>query len=221
MSEYEETPLSEEESGQILTVEQYKALRGITGTDRDVQITAAIPSAEDAVIRYSQRAFNQAPEVATRSFVYEGQSILEIDDAQNVTEVKFDGRQIPPESYILGPQGIGEVLYYIELLDYPFYGYDPYIDPFLRNTHLEHRRRRKRIVEVTATYGWPQAPASVVQAVAFLLDEYAPANEPRGGLQAEAIVDYSRVFDKHYANEPAVLPPHVRELLDQFRRVLL
>lgn len=207
----------------ILNLEQYKALRGITESNRDTQITAAIPGAEDAVVRYAQRAFNQTPETATRNFVYENQSILEIDDCQSVTSVKFDGVPVDPEALILGPQGIDAVFYYIELLDYPWATYDPEIDPFLRNTNFESRRRRKRVVEVTAAYGWPFIPASVTQAAAFLVDDFASETSAAGGggIAAEAIVDYSKVFDKQSTTEPAVLPPRVQELLDPFRRVLL
>lgn len=205
----------------ILTSEEYKALRGIKDSKRDTQIAAALPSAEDAVVNYAQRAFNKTPEAATRNFVYEGQSILEIDDCQTVTAIKFDGVELSPESYILGPQGIGSVFYYVELLDYPWAAYDPYIDPFLVNVHPGRRRRRKRIVEVTATFGWAEIPASVKQAVAFLMDEFTPEPEETGRLAAESIVDYSKVFDRQSGNDPAQLPPRVMELLDPFRRVLL
>lgn len=207
----------------ILTLDQYKALRGIENSKRDAQFEMAIPGAEDAAVRYTQRAFTQVPTVGTRSFVYESQSILEIDDCQSVTEVKFDGVPIAAENYIAGPQGIGEVFYYVELLNYPWAIYDPYIDPFIRNVHPEHRTRRKRIVEITATYGWPTVPFSVRQAVAFLVDEFASetAAAGAGGVAAEAIVDYSKVFEKATREESAVLPPRVAELLDPFRRVLL
>lgn len=208
----------------ILTLEQYKLLRGIDSNKRDAQLEMALPGAEDAVVRYAQRAFTQVPTVDTRSFVYEGQSILEIDDCQAVTEVKFDGVPISSDNYITGPQGIGEVFYYVELLNYPWSSYDPYIDPFIRNVHNDQgRRRRRRIVEITATYGWPSIPPSVRQAVAFLTDDFAVETTAAGagGLQAESIADYSKVFDKETKDEPAVLPPRVQELLDPFRRVLL
>lgn len=221
MTEFIQNPPPPQPPREILSMADYKSLRNITGADQDPALTVALPIAEDAVVRYTQRAFNVEPVTETRSFVYEGQPIIEIDDATSVSAVSFDGRAIASDTFILGPQSSSEVFYWVELLEDSNASFDPMIDPFIRNVH-PGRRRRRRVIEVTASYGWPTVPLSIRGAVADIADELYEEVVQAQGVTAEAIADYSRVFANEDPRQaPAALPPRVRQLLDPFRRVVL
>lgn len=208
----------------ILTVEEYKTARKIRGSDRDDQIRLGIEGAQDAVLRYTDRDFTTTPASATRRYTYDGSGIVEIDDCAVVTSVKLGSRTLTADrDYITGPVN-GDVIYWLD------FGWGGGVQPgspamgFTSNQDVLGIRQRFNFVEVTASFGWPAAsiPPSVRQAAIWLVDEFVSDEQGTEGLQAQSISDFSQVYTgEDPRNEPAILPPRVRQLLDPFRRVVL
>lgn len=208
----------------ILTVAEYKTARKITDAGRDAQLRLAVEGAQDTVLRYTDRDFTTTPANAVRRYTYDGSGIVELDDCAVVTLVKLGDRTLTADSdYITGPVN-GDVIYWLDFgwgagvqLGSPAMG-------FTSNQDVLGVRQRFNFVEVTASFGWPAAsiPPSVRQATIWLVDEFTADDADTEGLQAHSIADYSQVFSgEETRNEPAILPPRVRQLLDPFRRVVL
>lgn len=225
------------EAGEILTLEEYKKRRQITETSmlRDEALTAAKASAEDAVLKYTDRDFTTAQALETREFPWEIHStVLDTDDfvgkpSEIVFEIPGVGAAgfFQTNAYWVGPRE-GPTYYYIDFtparnLAAPSIGamgFERNLDTyFSRGDNID-----AVTVKVTAEFGWPGgAPASVLQAVTWLVDEFAAKATPTGEeLQSEAIADLAYAYQRDQTKErPAVLPPRVQQLLDPYRRIAL
>lgn len=210
----------------ILDLAEYKTRREISeaNTERDEAITAALLSAEDAVLKYTGRDFTTEAAPGTREYPYEGEVILETDDFTALTSVAVNGVTQSEDSYFVGPRE-GETFYWIDFspsAQRPSYSEGQM--GFTRNLDTAFstdRSRRFVTVAVTATFGWPgSAPAGVQQAIVFLVDEFRKSQGSVGDIQAESIADLSYVYQRD-AEGNAVLPPRVQLLLDPYRRVAL
>lgn len=213
----------------ILSVSDYKTLRGITDAARDASLALGAAAATDAILQYTDRDFTTLEETATRKFPYDFSGILETDDFVSVSDVVLDGRSLVVDvDYFPGPSmGPGQTFYWLDLSlvrgASPAMGFTRNEDVLAREGFLTRRRRPVTQVSVTAAYGWPSSgpPASVKLAAAWLIDEAAPAFEAAAtGHQAEAIADLSFVnASPEERSGPPVLPPRVISLLEPFRRL--
>jgi hypothetical protein len=207
--------------GSLVTLGSYKVLRGITSADRDAQITAAIPAAEQAVIDYIDRDLISPPTVATRVYNYElGQTILNIEDCITITQVSINGRALQEQlEYIEGFTLAEPVISWLEVIPNL-----ALFNPIFDFTHVVHRPFRYPFqqISVTATFGWPadQIPASAKQAAVWLVDEMIVPGAETTGIAAESIADLSEVYiGEQNAQGPPVLPPRVAQILTPLRRI--
>ena len=204
----------------VLTKAAYKTLRGITDTDRDDQIEAALPAAEDAIAAYNGRDFAAPVVTETRKFRVEG-PIVNIDDVSEITEVKIDDHVlVADEDYVASPQDPRQPYYYLDLAYYTYRPASPEMG-FTRNEDV-FGSRPFRFISVTGKWGWDTAPKALQLAVALFVDEVATAASHRRGVSAEAVADTSVVYEApESANAPPVLPPVVEQLLNRYRRIEL
>lgn len=212
----------------ILTLEEYKKRREIdtASAARDDALEAALIGAEDIALKYTGRDFSAAQAAETREYSYDDSVILETDDFVTALSVTIDGRSLAPGAYLLGPRE-GETYYWIDFSPSARgLSYSEGQMGFTRNldTHFAaygSAGRRYSTVTVNATFGWPGgAPASVQQAIVFLVDEFAKSQGSVGDIQAESIADLSYVYQRD-AEGNAILPPRVALLLDPYRRIAL
>jgi hypothetical protein len=141
---------------QILDLAEYKTLRGIDTTDRDPQISAALPIVEDAISRYAERDFTADPVTETRRYRYEG-PIVNIDDAIDVEEVEIDGVLLSPDdNYTVEPYDRSQAYYFLDLSAYSGRRASPLMG-FTRNEDVLGTRQN-RFVDVTAEWGWGHRP---------------------------------------------------------------
>lgn len=206
----------------IITLAEYKLRRELTeaSTERDEATEAALASAEDVVLRYTGRDFGQAGAIETRTYNYDGSGILETDDFVDVTAVNVEGQPLTGRNFVPGPRE-GETFYFIDFSGVPrqspLMGFTRNEDTLLARPH---RGRQYASVQVTAKFGWPGgAPASVKQAVVWLVDEFRKAQGTQGEIQAEAIANLSFVYQR--MNEQSQLPPRITALLEPYRRIAL
>lgn len=217
----------------ILTLKEYKKRRQINeaNEERDEAIEAALASAEDAVLEYTGRDFTTAQETETREYPWETHTnILETDDfveAPSNIELEVPGggsaSTFPTEAYWLGPRE-GATYYYIDFtpaanlstFSMGQMGFTRNLDTF----YGHNAGYNYATVKVTAKYGWPgEAPASVKQAVTWLVDEFRKNDATQGDVQAEAIANLSYVYQR--ISEESALPARITTLLNPYRRIAL
>jgi hypothetical protein len=205
---------------QILDLAEYKTLRGIDTTDRDPQISAALPIVEDAISRYAERDFTADPVTETRRYRYEG-PIVNIDDAIDVEEVEIDGVLLSPDdNYTVEPYDRSQAYYFLDLSAYSGRRASPLMG-FTRNEDVLGTRQN-RFVDVTAEWGWGTVPEALKLAVALMVDEFASPRTEHTGISAEAVADTSVVYEApEPGTNPPVLPPAVAQLVDPFRKIVL
>lgn len=201
----------------ILSVSDYKKLRGIADTSRDGALAIALPAAEDAIERHCDRDFRSSTATATREYGYQG-GYLPTDDFVSVSAVSIDGRALSSAYYRASPAGPWGVYFGLEIAGRgpsPLMGFESNLDTLAG--------RGFSTVSVTASWGWPEAlPESLKLAVAALTDELVPAagDGSDSGLAAQSIESYSVVYDTPQStNEDARMPPLVATLLQPFARV--
>src|SRR5512146_869429 len=191
----------------ILTLAEYKTRRQLSeaSKERDEAIEAALTSAEDAVLQYTGRDFTTAQKVETREFPWEVHTtILETDDfvgAPSAITLEAPGSgsasTFPINAYWLGPRE-GPTYYYIDFtpsknlstISIGQMGFTRNLDTFFGESNNFDYATAK----VTAKFGWPNAsPASVKQAVTWLVDEFRKHDGVQGDVQAEALANLSYV----------------------------
>lgn len=211
-------------TNKIITLSEYKMRREMNEANpqRDEAIEAALSSAEDAILRYTGRDFSTAGAIESRTYHYDGSGILETDDFIEVSAVIVAGNPLVSQNFIPGPRE-GETFYYIDFSGVPRQspqmGFTRNLDTIFER---EGGRPRRQVVEVhvTAKFGWPGgAPASVKQAVVWLVDEFRKKEGSQGEIQAEGIADLNFVYQR--MNEESILPARITALLDPYRRISL
>ncbi len=217
----------------ILTLEEYKTRRELTesSNERDEAIEAALAAAEDAVLQYTDRDFTTAQAAETREYPWEiHTTILETDDfVGKPTSISLEvpgggGVPVPTGAFWLGPRE-GPTHYFIDFtparnLAVPSIGAMGFTRNLDRYYGDSNGTADAVTAKVTATFGWPGgAPASVQQAVTWLVDEFRKSEGTQGDVQAEAIASLSYVYQR--ISEENTLPPRVITLLDPYRRVAL
>lgn len=222
----------------ILTLAEYKARKQISEAEpeRDIALTAFLESAEDAVLQYTGRDFNTAQAIETREYPWEiHTTILETDDfVGKPTAVTFEvpgvgaAAAYPLAAFWVGPRE-GQTCYYLDFTPSRAYISSVSIGVmgFERNLDTYYERSGSNVdavtAYVTAEFGWPgDSPASVKQAVFWLVDEFAAQDDTGEELQAEGIANLTYAYQRDQTKErTATLPPRVQQLLDPYRRIAL
>lgn len=204
----------------ILDTAGYKALRGITDTNRDVQIAAALPPAEDAIVRYIERDVLSDPVSEERKYRYEG-PIVNIDDAAEVEEVKIGAAVlVRDEQFIAEPYDRSQPYFWLDLGPYTLRRASPEMG-FMQNEDVLGSSTF-RFVTVKAEWGWATIPPALQLAVAMLVDEVAGPNVKERGISAKAVADTSVVYEAPESGlSPPVLPPAVEQIVNPFRKIVL
>lgn len=218
----------------ILSLDEYKLRRQLpeASSERDEAIEAALASAEDAILQYTGRDFTMAQTEELREFPWEMHAtILETDDfVGKPSKISFEvpgvgsGTTFPTSAYWLGPRE-GQTYYYIDFTparnlssaSIGAMGFTRNLDTYFgRGGGID-----TVTAKVTAKFGWPgAAPASIKQAVTWLVDEFYKKDGTQGELQAEAIANLSYVYQRA-REEQHELPARVMALLDPYRRIAL
>lgn len=225
-------PTSLPSSPDFLTLDEYKSFMGIQANDtrKDAQVTALIPSVMRAVSTYTGRNFVIAAGTPTpRQFTYEGEWIIDIDDAVTVTAVSTD-YGVPGQTYTLDtnqwtamPQDDSEVLYYLLLHGGPYFGVSPEMG-FERNLDQYQFTGKRPLITVTADWGWPSIPDDVKLAAALTLNALLTSNSAGRdeSLTAEAIEGYSRAWGaKAGVTTAMTIPNRARDLLAGYQRIFV
>lgn len=206
----------------ILTLAHYKAVRSLaTNPEKDNAITAAIPAAEQTILEYTNRDLTSDPAEDTRLYPYEpGARIVNIDDALSVSSVKLNERSLAPAVEFRAGTAPGEpVISWLELVPNV-----SLVSPIFEVTHVVTTQSFTGFmdVEVTGVFGWPEIPATAVQAAVWLVDEMIAPGADTTGHAAESIADLSFV---NRGEEPIYpsgrLPTRVAQILSGLRRVAI
>lgn len=184
---------------------------------------AAIRSASAAVRSYTDRDFslNASGIASLRTFEYDDSGYIDIDDAMSVTDVKI--------TFPYG--GLPQTLTTNQWSAYPYGG--PVYDNILIYSPLAYGMSREMgftwnldtydgpmggpppMVEVIAVWGWPAIPEDVQQATVWIASAFS---EDDRSITSENIEGYGRSL----ATIPmSSLPLRARELLDQYRRIVV
>jgi hypothetical protein len=215
----------------LITLNEYRAYKGWEAgyIDKDPQVTALIPGASAAIINYTGRDFGSVLVTETRSYEYDGSGYLDIDDATAVTAVAVEIPHFPDSELTVDQwrampprRDDSPVFTYLSLPGWG-YGVSPEMG-FLRNLDVYAREGRlglnPSMVKVTGQWGWPTVPEDVKLAMFWTLDEWFGRTEGEG-LAAEAIVDYSRSYQRgtQLMPEASAVPGRAKDILSHYARI--
>jgi hypothetical protein len=184
---------------------------------------AAIRSASAAVRAYTDRDFtlNASGVATTRTFEYDDSGYIDIDDATSITGVQI--------TFPYG--GLPQTLITSQYQALPYEG--PVYDNLIIYSPLSYGMSREMgftwnldtydgpyggpppMVEVTGVWGWPAIPEDVQQAVVWIASAFS---DPDRSVTAESIEGYSRSLSTVPLSS---IPLRARELLDQYRRIIV
>jgi hypothetical protein len=164
-----------------------------------------------------------------RSYQYDGDEMLDIDDCVAVSAVSTDVG-VPGQSYALTndqwevmPQDDSDVYYYILILG--GYGYASPEMGFTRNLDTIGLRPRKPLISVTADWGWETIPDDVRYATVLTAGELMSSHKDGGGegLNSEAIEGWSRSWGSKSGTMQAAMavPNRARDLLSHYQRIFV
>ncbi len=214
----------------ILTLNEYKALSGITNTKKDAMYTEMLPAVSQAITSYTGRDFNQSPVTEVRSYQYDGSEYLDIDDASAITGVSITvpygtDYVLTSDEWLAQPplRDDNPVYNYIILSGWVF-GASPEMG-FRQNVDVLARegrwRSRPSIVNVTGTWGWTVVPEDVKMAAKWTLDDWV-ARRPETAAPAEAIESYSRQWGSFRGEALSLgIPYRARDLLAAYTKVVV
>lgn len=195
----------------LVTLPEVKTALGLQNTAKDAQITQAIPVATQAIRNYVDRDFETPVSgSATRTFYYDGSGVLEIDDAQTITEVTLDGVPLTADEYSAEPAG-GVPFSWLFLPERnlsinPEMGFTRNLDVLWWKT-----LGKPQVVAVTGTWGWPEIPADVKQAAIWTVVSIIENPRP---ITTESIGGVSR----SYMSYASAIPQRAKEFLQPYFR---
>lgn len=184
---------------------------------------AAIRSASAAVRAYTDRDFtlNDTAIASVRTFEYDDSGYIDINDAQSVTGVRV----------IFPYGGFPQSLTTDQFAALPYDG--PVKDNIIIYSPLFHGMSREMgftwnydtyegpgsgappVIEVTAVWGWAAIPEDVQEATVWTA---AAFSEDARQVTSESIEGFSRSLS---IVAPSALPLRARDLLDQYRKVVV
>jgi hypothetical protein len=211
----------------LIGVDDYLTATGQNADDLDLgQVSWAISAASQTVRDYTDRDFvlvadaDQAP----RTFTYEGGSELETDDCTAVSQVQiapttFDsGRVMDPTEYfpMKNKNGTIDTIELFTLFGRNRGSYSPEMG-FTRNLDTLPIIAFPIQLVVTATWGWPEIPLNVKQAMVWGTADFL---SDAGPYNSESIANYSRMVSSSRAAVQIVnpFPERVLALLTPYVR---
>lgn len=203
---------------ELVSLDEVKAALGVNDNTQDYPLSLFIKRASTAVRNWTERDFGTANETETRSYEYDGSGYLDIDDASAVTELSItyagftrpltadDWRAQPYEgpvyTYIVMPGQYGSASSAMGFR----YNLDVYA--------LEGRVLTLPLtVDVTATFGWPEVPEDVKQAVIWTVASFKSNPAPTVSQSIEG-------FSQSVGSAPLeAIPVRAKELLAAYQKV--
>lgn len=181
----------------------------------------AISAASTAVRAYADRDFtlNTSALATTRTFEYDESGYIDIDDAQAVTGVVVSfayGGSITLSTYQWQAYPYNAPIKDSILVYYPEFFPGSREMGFTYNLdRYEGTIGPPPTLDVTAVWGWPAIPEDVQQATVWTAAAFA---EDARQITSESIEGFSRSMN---VLAPTALPLRARDLLDQYRRVVV
>jgi hypothetical protein len=184
--------------------------------------TFAIKAASAAVRSYTDRDFTlNASGIATvRTFEYDDSGYIDIDDAQTVTGVTVNfpyggfPQTLTTNQWQAQPYG-GPIFDSIVLYSPSFYSMNREMGFTYNLDRYEGVVGPPPTLDVTAIWGWTEIPADVQQATIWTA---AAFTEDARQITSESIDSFSRSMN---TLAPTALPMRARDLLDQYRRMVV
>lgn len=184
---------------------------------------ASITAASAAVRAYTDRKFelNTSAVATPRTFEYDDSDYIDIDDAQSITGVTVT---FPYGGFPITLAGAQYSAYpYNSPIKWALVVYAPTFHPMSREMGFTYNLDTydgpaggpPPILEVTGVWGWDAIPADVQQATVWAAAAFA---EDARQITSESIDSFSRSMN---TLAPTALPLRSRDLLDQYRRVVV
>lgn len=203
---------------------------GINDTDDDDKLTRAIAAASTAVLNYTERKFGSPAVTETRNYLYDGSGALEIDDGTAVTSVVV---RYPNAN----PITLTAQQWFAEPVEKPLGVFTWLVIPTISDSYGGISREmgftynldtydgglptQPTTVDVTGTFGWPQVPEDVQQAVELTAAQFT---EDRTSDQAsEGIEGYNRSWfpPNQGGVRQEAIPQQAKDLLAPYLRVVV
>jgi hypothetical protein len=184
----------------------------------------AIKSASAAVRAYTDRDFtlNTSAVASPRNFEYDDSGFIDIDDAQSVTAVQivfpYGGAPVAltTTQWARYPQSSRHPVFDSLLIYSPmFYGMSREMGFTYNLDRFEGPMGPPPTVAVTGVWGWPEIPEDVQQATVWTAAAFA---EDARQVTSESIDSFSRSMN---VVQPSAIPLRARELLDEYRRIVV
>jgi hypothetical protein len=221
----------------LITLDEYRVRAGYDPTDTrdDEQIKVLIKAASAAVVSFTERDFGVDSVTEERTYPYDGDGFLDIDDASLVTDVKLvvphaDDYLLSTDDWTAAParRDDSPVYYYIVLPRYagglgfsPAMGFTRNLDVLAAEGRLGYPTSVS--MKVTATWGWPDVPDDVKLAVVWTIQDWmSRSDQGSEALTAEAIADFSRSWGGRSGGTqmPALaIPNRARDILSAYQRI--
>lgn len=216
----------------LLTLAELRTFLGIDPTDTrdDAMYEAMIPAVSQVIRNYTGRDFGAETVTEERTFDYDGSGFLDIDDADEITQVAF----VVPNStdYVLDadawrPMPVrrddAPVYTYISIYtSYPWALGSPQMG-FTRNLDVIAAEGRlggwTSLAKVTGTWGWPDVPVDVKMAAYWTIKDWKNSASAEG-LTAEAIEGFSRSWGGRAGGSgPSLaIPNKARDILANYQK---
>lgn len=216
----------------LITLTELRTFLGIDPTDTrdDAMYGALIPAASQVIRNYTGRDFGSEVVTEQRTYDYDGSGFLDIDDADEITEVAF---VVPnAEDYVLAPDAWrpmpvrrddAPVHTYISIYASPWAFGSPEMG-FTRNLDVLAAEGRlagyTSLAKVTGTWGWPDVPEDVKLATYWTIKDWKNTASSEG-LTAEAIEGFSRSWGSRtgVGGSPALaIPNKARDILANYQK---
>lgn len=215
----------------LISLAEYKAAQGISGSQDDTKILAALTYASAVILNYTMRDFGSPTVTEQRAFQYDTGTYIDIDDCTAITDVSlsipgYTDLVLTADQWVAQPprRDDSPVFYYL-VIPAGIYGPSPLMG-FSRNIDRLAAEGRwgwlPPMVKVTATWGWPVVPDDVKQAVVWTLEDWLNRQEGEG-LTSESIETYSRSWGSRSGQmHPALaIPNRAADVLANYCKILV
>lgn len=219
----------------LITLSEYKLAIGETDATKDQFHQDALDAAEAAILNYTDRDFASTVVTGNKSYWYDGSGVLNIDDADTVNTVTFEGQTaLPGAAWIAKTDGPPRlpVYTYLELpqIDWSrpavidslgVMGFTSNLDQYLYRS----RASRELQVTVNADFGWPTVPPDVKRATVWTASDFEEVTGGEAGdLSSKSVAEVSESWFGSNAGETfsqEAVPARARALLDAYARARL
>jgi hypothetical protein len=218
----------------LVTLSEYKTAIKEASAANDAFHQGALDAAQDAVLNYADRDFGAPPVTETRTYLYDGSGVLNIDDASTVTAVTLESvLPLTTNVWRARHEGPASVVAY-SWLELPqidlsarrnslgVMGFTQNLDRFLTSNGLP-----EITAAVTASWGWATVPNDVKRAVIWTAEAYEAISGSSGSAGGVASRSVAEVAESYFAEAQAqqgtppseAVPPRAQAILDAYRRV--